>query len=77
MERCEIMDFEFTSDKILEAQSLDISDDREVEAMIEKIELWLKSENLDYKESLFLEGFNSMLKKYIMQKIKRNSAKSI
>lgn len=70
------MDFEFTSDKILEAQSLDISDDIEVEAMIEKIELWLKSENLDYKESLFLEGFNSMLKKYIMQKIKRNSAKS-
>lgn len=77
MERGEIMDFEFTRDKILEAQSLDISDDREVEAMIEKIELWLKSENLDYKESLFLEGFNSMLKKYIMQKIKRNSAKSI
>ena len=76
MERCEIMDFEFTSDKILEAQSLDISDDIEVEAMIEKIGLWLKSDNLDYKESLFLEGFNSMLKKYIRQKIKRNSAKS-
>ena len=76
MERGEIMDFEFTRDKILEAQSFDILDDREVEAMIEKIELWLKSENLGYKESLFGEGVNSMLKKYIRQKIKRNSAKS-
>lgn len=43
--------------------------------MIEKIELWLKSENLGYKESLFGEGVNSMLKKYSGQKIKRNSAK--